>query len=291
MSLTAGDNGKVLDQTSVKNKRALIFIHLPKTAGTTLGRIIEFEYNPLKIYTVDPYFIRWSNAHLSNLPAQRLAKFEVFKGHLGFGLHEKLPQTSTYITVLRDPIDRAISTYYFMSTYVLHPRYRQIKRAGWTLEDFIQKFPRNNIQCKYLTGADWDAECNQAMCEQAKHNLANYFSVVGISERFDETLALMKLEFGWKLSTYSSFNKTKRRPKKHDVAGSTIQLICDYNRFDLELYSFGQALFQKKLDGRHDEVTRLVLHFRAHKANTFSHLLYGTNAAIRKAISRIHSAL
>ena len=38
-----------------------------------------------------------------------------------FGLHEILPQPATYITVLRDPIDRVMSAFYFMRSYILHP--------------------------------------------------------------------------------------------------------------------------------------------------------------------------
>ena len=38
--------------------KALIFLHIPKTAGTTLNRIIEWQYSPLTIFTMDPYRIR-----------------------------------------------------------------------------------------------------------------------------------------------------------------------------------------------------------------------------------------
>ena len=38
--------------------KAVIFLHIPKTAGTTLNRIIEWQYNPLAIFTMDPYRIR-----------------------------------------------------------------------------------------------------------------------------------------------------------------------------------------------------------------------------------------
>jgi Sulfotransferase family len=45
-----------------------------------------------------------------------------------FGLHKILPQPATYITVVREPIDRMISAFYFMRGYNLHPDYWRFKR-------------------------------------------------------------------------------------------------------------------------------------------------------------------
>ena len=109
--------------------KAIIFLHVPKTAGTTLNRLIEWEYNLFEMYSVDPVLFRWSAAHLRKLSQRRLQKTRMFKGHMLFGLHEVLPQPATYITVLRDPIDRMISAFYFMRTYKLHPLYWKFKRA------------------------------------------------------------------------------------------------------------------------------------------------------------------
>ena len=47
----------------------------------------------------------------------------MFKGHMLFGLHAILPQPATYITVVREPVDRVISSFYFMRNYKLHPLY------------------------------------------------------------------------------------------------------------------------------------------------------------------------
>ena len=51
--------------------KAVIFLHIPKTAGTTLNRIIEWQYNPLAIFTMDPYRIRATPERLQ--PACRFA--------------------------------------------------------------------------------------------------------------------------------------------------------------------------------------------------------------------------
>src|SRR6478752_9888303 len=74
-----------------KTEEAVIFLHLPKTAGTTLNRLIEWEYPVFEMYSIDPVFFTWSAAHLRRLSADRLKKIRMFKGHMLYGLHEVLP--------------------------------------------------------------------------------------------------------------------------------------------------------------------------------------------------------
>ncbi len=193
---------------------AVIFLHVPKAAGSTLNRLIEWEYPLFEMYSIDPVLFRFSWGHLQRLSKKRLRRTRIFKGHMLFGLHAILPQPATYITVLREPVDRVISAFYFMRTYKLHPLYWKFKFENWSLEDFVRRSPRENVQCKIIAGAEYEKPCTAEICERAKENLVRYFSVVGLFERFEESLALMKLRFGWKLQRYSSFNVTRTRPKK-----------------------------------------------------------------------------
>src|SRR5438132_4137052 len=270
---------------------ALIFLHIPKSAGTTLNRLIEWEYSLFEMYSVDPVFFRWLRARLWRLPQRRLKKFRVFKGHMPFGLHELLPQSATYITVMRGAVERVISAYYFMSNYMLHPNYWKFRREGWTLEDFVRRSPRENVQTKMIAGADYDAPCTAETFLRAKENL-QHFSVVGLTERFEESLALMKLRFGWKLDSYSSFNVTRTRPKKRDLPQSTLDLIAERNRFDIELYECAAKLFEEAIDKNGAEVRRIVGQLEAARIqDPLRERLFSIGAATRKAINRVYSAL
>jgi Galactose-3-O-sulfotransferase len=270
---------------------ALIFLHVPKSAGTTLNRLIEWEYPLFEMYSVDPVLFRWSRARLWRLPQRRLKRFRVFKGHMPFGLHQILPQPATYITVMRGAVERVISAYYFMSNYKLHPNYWKFRREDWTLEDFVRRSPRENVQTKMIAGADYDEPCTAEILAKAKENL-RYFSVVGITERFEESLALMKLRFGWKLESYSSFNVTRTRPKKRDLPQSTLDLITERNRFDIELYECAAKLFEEAIDKNAAEVRRVVGQLEAARIqDPLRERLFSIGAATRKAINRAYSAL
>ena len=275
-------------------EEAVIFLHVPKTAGTTLNRLIEWEYPLFQMYSVDPVFFRWSASHLWQLPARRLKRTRMFKGHMLFGLHEILPQPATYITVLREPIDRVISAFYFMRSYMLHPAYWQFRRENWTLEDFVRRSRRENVQSKILAGAEYNSPCTEEILEQAKENLFRYFSVVGLSEHFEESLALMKLRFGWKLERYSSFNVTRARPKKRDLPQPTLDLIAEKNAFDLALYEYAAKLFEDAVNKNAAEVGTIARDLEAARARTqgpLSSALFSIRAAGRKAISRAYSSV
>ena len=275
-------------------EEAVIFLHVPKTAGTTLNRLIEWEYPIFQMYSVDPVFFTWSASHLRRLSPRRLKKTRMFKGHMVFGLHEILPQPATYITVLREPIERVMSAFYYMSSYILHPKYRKFRREQWTLEDFVRRLPRDNVQCKILAGADYNSPCTKEIFERAKENLFKHFSVVGLSERFEESLALMKLRFGWDLWRYSSFNVTRTRPRKADLPRATLDLIAAKNSFDIALYECAVNIFQVAIDTHAAEVGQITRELEAARARTqspFSSAFFSISAAGRKAINRAYSSI
>src|SRR5437867_6097995 len=162
------------------DREAVIFIHIPKTAGTTLNRIIEWQYNPLSIFTVDPYRIRATVARFKKFSEQRRRRFRVVRGHLLYGIHEFLPQGATYITMLRDPVARVLSTYAFILRRPLHPLHRKLKAGRLGVEDLIRMTPhRQNLQCRFISGIGIGPNCDEEVLELAKQNLARAFRVVG----------------------------------------------------------------------------------------------------------------
>jgi hypothetical protein len=281
-------------QNQPASDEAVIFLHLPKTAGTTLNRLIEWEYPLSQMYSVDPILFEWSAAHLRRLPKSRLRKTRMFKGHMLFGLHEVLPRPSTYITVLRDPVERVLSAFYYMRSYKLHPLYWKFRHENWTIEQFVERSTRDNVQCKIIAGAKYHAPCTAEILEKAIDNLTRHFSVVGLSERFEESLALMKLRFGWQLKSYSSFNVTRARPKKGDLSAATLELIAEKNSFDISLYQRATELFEEAVSQQPAEVRRIAQELseaRARSQGSFASTLFSLRAAVRKAINRAYSAI
>jgi hypothetical protein len=235
------------------DREAVIFLHIPKTAGTTLNRIIEWQYNPVSIFTVDPHRIRATVARFKTFSDRRRRRFRVVRGHLLYGIHEFLPQGGTYITMLREPVARLLSTYSFILRRPLHPLHRKLKTGRLSVENFIRLTPdRQNLQCRCISGIGTSGTCDETVLEMAKENLTHAFRVVGLCERFQESLCLMMASFGWKVPFYENRKVAKNRPS---IEPNVINMICKHNRFDLELYIFAKELFEENLRRNADVIS------------------------------------
>jgi len=243
------------------DREALIFLHIPKTAGTTLNRIIEWQYSPLAIFTMDPYRIRATAERLKRLPEGRRRRLRVVRGHLFYGIHEFLPQGATYITMLREPVARFLSSYYFILRRPLHPLHRKLKRERLGVEDYLRLIPhRHNLQCRLIAGVKDTATGDERLLDIAKENLRKSFSVVGICERFEESLILIAETFGWEVPFYENQKVSKSRPM---IEPKLCELIREYNRLDDELYEFGKQLFEQSLCKKEDVVSEGLAILRA----------------------------
>jgi hypothetical protein len=102
----------------------------------------------------------------------------------------------------------------------------------------------------------------------------------------------MKLRFGWKLESYSSFNVTRTRPKKRDLPQSTLDLIAERNCFDIELYEYAAKIFENAINENAAEVDRVLRDLEtARIKDPLRAGLFSIGAAARKAINRAYSAL
>ena len=269
--------------------KALVFLHIPKTAGTTLNRIIEWQYNPLSIFTMDPYRIRATVDRLKTLSEERRRRLKVVRGHLYYGVHEFLPQGATYITMLREPVARFLSSFYFIQRRPLHPMHRKVKTERVGVEDFIRLTPhRQNLQCGLIAGLRTDGKCDDRILDKAKENLAKSFSVVGICERFEESLVLIAKTFDWEIPFYENRKVSQTRPQ---VEPSAMEMIREHNRYDLELYAYGKSLFQDMVNRREAEVREGLLHLKSiPKPGPLQNAYQSSVAAGRFLISKIASA-
>jgi hypothetical protein len=272
------------------DREALIFLHIPKTAGTTLNRIIEWQYNPLSIYTMDPYGIRATVERFKKLSEERRRRIRVVRGHLLYGIHEFLPQGATYITMLREPVARFLSSYYFILRRPLHPLHRKLKTERLGVEDYLRLTPhRQNLQCRFIAGIGEGGNCDEQVLKAAKENLARSFTVAGLCERFPESLMLMTTSFGWEIPFYENRKVSKNRSA---VEPGVIDTIREHNRLDIELYEFAKKRFEESLRKNERVITKALTTLGAiPKPGPLKNFCYSSLGAGRFLASKVASAV
>lgn len=100
----------------------IIFLHIPKAAGTTLLQIIHNPYPAKDCYEFGSD-ANLSMAYFKKMPAEQKQYIKMLSGHMSFGLPQFMPQPTTHITILREPVERIISYYYHVLDNPAHYLY------------------------------------------------------------------------------------------------------------------------------------------------------------------------
>jgi hypothetical protein len=240
----------------------VVFVHIQKTAGKTLRQIIRRQY-PGRSVHVPNFFakpeLHWST--VDELSEHTPRGLEVAHGHMLF-VPDRWPATARFVTILRDPVERTISHYYWLNE-------RRGARSGLgSIEDALGAGAiSDNLQVRVLAGADPPGSVTAAMAEDAIAAL-DRFSVVGLTSRFDETLVLLGRAFGWRTGAYERVNSTNSRVPREALDAATIARIEEHNRYDLELYAIAARRFDALVRAQPDDFHLEVDIVRAAGART-----------------------
>jgi hypothetical protein len=255
----------------LKTEKTVIFLHIQKTAGTTLRTVIERLYETSAIYSIYPYNKNYPDIDVfKKLSDSEKSKIKIICGHISFGVHESMPQECTYITVLRNTVDRVVSFYSHITRdgqeddeQLLSYR-TTAKQNNMSLSDFVASgiaYQTDNHQTRILSNMNPSVgECTPDMLEEAKKNLREHFAVVGLTERFDESVMLMKKVFGWKTPFYLTTNVSQNRPS---VDEEDIKVIEEHNKLDIELYNYASELLDEQIKNHGPSFEKEVEDFRA----------------------------
>ena len=257
----------------------LIFLHILKTGGTTLNVILENYFPHKRSFATFPtrQHPEGSLAAFRALSDQQKAQIDLLNGHMGFGLHEELPRTAVYITLLRDPVERVISRYNQMRHNPQSHLHQEIVTNNMSVKDFVRWFAAehymDNLQTRMIAG-NWDERgfgpCTDEMLATAKQNLQSHFIVAGLTERFDETYLLLKRHFGWPYVPYTRHNVGHNRP---EIDAETRDLIRQYNSYDMALYAFVRERLAVQI---RQQGLGFQLELRWLRLRNWWHFFYGT---------------
>lgn len=208
----------------------LVFIHINKTAGSTVRYVLRSSFG-INHCEVEPWHAQWGEPPFSSHDLQRLRKLyprlESIGGHRVTGyvdLYE--PGTEfKYFTFIRDPVRTCASRFQY------NIQYRGKKHL--VFEDWIQKDWTRNSQTRLIAGAP---DVNKAI-----RILREKKVFVGLTERFDESMLLLKELVEPKLNiSYHPVNRASSNSIAQELLANekTRKMLEEANQVDQQLYDF-----------------------------------------------------
>jgi Sulfotransferase domain len=248
--------------------KRLIFVHLGRTGGTTMRWEVFYKCVDRKlIYAVDtnePPTLGGTVEQLLAMPRKEQEKLRIIVGHMPFGLREQLPWPETwhYVTLVRDPMARALSDYY----QARHSETRNVHDLALrcTLEEYIRSGEglTFNGMCQLLSNEFYGTkfENPEAMFLEALKN-AKDCSFIGLTEAYDESLRRLCRLCGWEVPPINPRNVLT--PKNLVLSDSERGLLRASNAYDLILYEHCRRRFaQPVAESRTGPLGKLLAHFR-----------------------------
>ena len=236
-----------------KKKGILLFLHVPKAAGSSLLETIKQNYSSREIFEVDGSNISKSREIIENYSSLKKSKIGLVYGHMPYGWHEMFPRRKyEYITMLRDPVDRIVSHYYFVLRTPNHYLYEQVVTHKMCLSDYVNDgiSPElDNGQLRQLYGLEFFQKpfdfgsvpfgsCTNEMLNHVKKRLVEEFTCVSLMENMNESVASLSQKYRWKNKDIVHKNKTNGRPTVQDLAMNIRLSIEERNQLDIQLYKF-----------------------------------------------------
>jgi hypothetical protein len=233
----------------VASTARILHLHIPKTAGTAFRSAFEKASNgTLRVF---PYRDERQYAGIN------ANQYDFFSGHFGFKTAARLG--GQIITVLRNPVDRFVSVYYFwrqLSETGAEKSQKTMLAGRYSLAEFVKIKDEPTLLEAFYNTMTWQiahgtslalrrelrdmGKTDDDVFQLALTNLSA-FSLVGVQERLALFENAVERQFSVPLKIKRE-NVTEARPAVKDIGVATIRAIQNWSFMDLELYQHAYKL-------------------------------------------------
>ncbi|HEV7505165.1 MAG TPA: sulfotransferase family 2 domain-containing protein [Thermoanaerobaculia bacterium] len=251
--------------------RTLFFLHIPKTAGISLRELLSTRFSPTETLT----FERSDSRDLHSEKLASVDRYRFVHGHMPYALVDRFERHPFVATILRDPLERAVSAFHHMQRQV--PAMAQAFKAGdvsaarardyaaagrMSIGELIRREPlaasrhlgnlqawllaTPNVSERFEYRDEYRVSVFDSDLERAKEHLAAC-DFVGLTERMNESVYLLADSLqGDPFCEVGMANRGPARPAVASLDPATIEALVDLTAQDRELYAFACRLFEER---------------------------------------------
>lgn len=243
-------NSFLINRRHPRNKR-IIVLHIAKTAGTSLRRLLQDEFGKKMIYPGDYHLKRQTKGGyiigediVGNFPS--LPPHKVLIGHFSAHILEFIPKNYLAACFLRDPIQRSLSTVAHFCR-ILNNQGQNVSPSDLLNDSEFLENHINDFQTRVL-GEEIELNPNktrfideQMLCRALKR--IETIPFVGITEFFEESCRLFDSFFSTRISRFHR-RENVTRPQGGELS-EFIPLVENLVRRDWILYNAAIDKFQR----------------------------------------------
>lgn len=227
--------------------KSIIHIHNSKTGGTSIAyfmRIVDSKVGVKSYLAYDecdaqPISNVMTKGCIGGLKSIKVIsesrdlstlKNVYIHGHMPLPSKHYFGPDVSYISIIRDPLDRMIS----LANYLYQKSFIEENE----IEDLLLNKEIDNLQTRALAGEDYMAgECTEETFTKAVSNIQETFTIVAPNEAVDDVMALIANHYGVKDVAYSRAAISGLK-----VITKDNQELCDKiierNQFDIRLHEY-----------------------------------------------------
>lgn len=254
----------------------LVFLHIPKSAGTSFKTAVAQNYKISEMFFMYNRFKH--NEKIKILKSKLLNNdIKLIIGHIGYGIHKYFSSDIkfNYITILRNPVKRVVSMYFHILNNIDHPFYNTVSKMTFK-EYLLSGIDESaiNSQTRFLSGSKFHYEMignddfigydpfksEEEMLEHAIINVKENIEFTGLTELFEDSLMLTKEKGILNRIYYKTFNKNNH--KKYQIKDEEIRLACELNNLDIQLYDFATKHFNGQIEKHSDSLVKHKSNFK-----------------------------
>lgn len=135
----------------IHRPRRVLFDHLPRCAGTTITRYLLMHYPRRFVFGTHNQQPSGSVQAFQSLPQGSRYHYQLIAGHLTNELLDYVHPDTITLTILRDPIDRIVSHYYYIKQQKQHYLHDRVLKSNVQLEDYASSELSPELRNWYTT--------------------------------------------------------------------------------------------------------------------------------------------